>query len=347
MATTNYIPASYYSESVFRVNGDKTPYYMPGQRVKCFQGSAGNNEGTIQSSEYVEGSVTGEGVTNVTVTLDSGAILRPSLFRVSLGDTYSDDENPSGNIGEHDHKNPWSGGAIPAATISEAQTDNLKTIDVPASGDAGKLLAVAPTFSDGYQLKTIQGTTNRVTVTIADGLITLTLPQDFHTGASIQLAQLLLSSLLVGTERTTPEDNASAGTRRLYPKTTGWVDQDDEGVETAFSMDGHTHAHSAITGKDTDGHPASIIAPVTTAFGGILSSEEDTVQKALDKLDDITLDSLGDVSTSGVQAEDILVYRGGSWIRLAKGNEGDVLAIVGGEVAWASLEESTTTTTTT
>jgi len=293
------IMASYVSTTTFKVSGDKTPNYKKGQRITCIM-TSGSCEATVVSAEVDVNN------TVVTITPDSGASLNATLYRVTLGNTYSDTDNESGNLAEHEHKNPWSGKYIPAAMLSEAEKDNLQTIDIPVSGDAGKLLAVAPTFSNGYQLKTLAGTTNRITVTITDGLITLNLPQDFHTAASIQLAQLILSSLLVGTERTTPGDNAPTGTRRFYPKTTGWVDQDDAGVETAFSMDGHSHAHSAITGKDTDGHPASVIAPVTTNFDGILSSSDDTVQKALDTIDDFTLavadlsDWPTDVSTTEV-----------------------------------------------
>jgi hypothetical protein len=48
--------------------------------------------------------------------------------------------------------------------------------------------------------------------------------------------------------------------------------------------------HNSLTGRDaTDAHPASAIAPDTTNFNNNLSALDDTVQKALDTLDDIGL----------------------------------------------------------
>jgi len=73
--------------------------------------------------------------------------------------------------------------------------------------------------------------------------------------------------------------------------------------------------------NDTDdAHDASAISTVTTAFGNHLSANEDTVQKALDVLDDIVaggasaLNDLTDVDTTGVATADTIIYNGASWV---------------------------------
>ena len=53
--------------------------------------------------------------------------------------------------------------------------------------------------------------------------------------------------------------------------------------------------HSALTGlQNANAHPATGIVTSTTAFAGLLTATEDTVQKALDKLDDVTHTTLSD-----------------------------------------------------
>lgn len=182
------IPVSYISGTIFAAAGNVTPYYGKGQRATCYQGVNGNVEVTIVSASYVEADL----LTYVTVI---GGTLYGSIYEVSLGDTYSDEANNTGNICEHFHSNRSGGGSIPASSISEAQVTTLKTVDIPQTADSHKLVKVCPTAADGYQLATLAGTSNRVSVTLADGTITLTGPQDQHTAASPTYAGLTLSGL--------------------------------------------------------------------------------------------------------------------------------------------------------
>lgn len=60
---------------------------------------------------------------------------------------------------------------------------------------------------------------------------------------------------------------------------------------------------------------AASVTVDTSNFNNILTSNENTVQKALDKLDDHShsLDNLTDVSTSGVATNNVLYYNGSQW----------------------------------
>jgi hypothetical protein len=180
--------ASYLSSTTFRVAGDRTTTYRKGLQIILYQGYAGNSQVSVVSSVYD----TGTGLS--TVTIEDGTVA-PSLSRVALGPTYSDPANNSGNTGKHFHTGPKDGGFMAASAFSSAQVTNLQTIDIPVDGDAGKVVIVCPTFSDGFQLASLLGTTNRVSISIVDGAVTFTLPQDIHTGASPTLTGLTLTGL--------------------------------------------------------------------------------------------------------------------------------------------------------
>lgn len=184
------IPVQYISETVFAAAGNVVPYYGYGQRAKCLQGIHGNAEVTIVSVVYDEGELR----TRVTV---AGGTLYPSLYEISLGDTYCDPAADSTNVAEHTHRSRGTAGEIPAAGVSQDQVDNLQTIDIPQTGDAHKFTVVAPTESAGYLLAALAGVTNRTTIEWSlDGkTVTVSIPQDIHTGASPTFTGLTLSGL--------------------------------------------------------------------------------------------------------------------------------------------------------
>jgi len=72
--------------------------------------------------------------------------------------------------------------------------------------------------------------------------------------------------------------------------------------------------HNSLSGRsDSNSHPANTIAVDTTNFDDILSTVDDTVQKALDTLDDggvRNLDDLDDVDISAPAAGETLIYAG-------------------------------------
>lgn len=185
--------ASFKTSTSFTVPRNRTATYKKGLRITAYMGNAGTVQGTVVSSSYDAGTLL------TTVVVEHCALVS-SLTKVALGPNYADPANHDSNTGLHHHTGNEDGGPIAAAELSQAEIDALQSIGIPIAGDAHKLVKVSPDEADGFQLATVSGTANRITVTMGDHTIVLNLPQDIHTGASpnfagATLAQLILSNL--------------------------------------------------------------------------------------------------------------------------------------------------------
>lgn len=76
--------------------------------------------------------------------------------------------------------------------------------------------------------------------------------------------------------------------------------------------------HGNLSGLSDLDHPASAIYTNTTAFSGLLSSSDSTIQLALDTLDDVTIADLSPLTTKG----DLLTRDASAHIRLGVGSDG-------------------------
>lgn len=81
------------------------------------------------------------------------------------------------------------------------------------------------------------------------------------------------------------------------------VKNSDSGVDVTIS--GGATDHSALTGLTTSGHQASIIVTSTTNFNKNLSSADNTVQKALDTLDNMVAGTGGGGDIEGGSASSV------------------------------------------
>ncbi|KKL26260.1 hypothetical protein LCGC14_2397070, partial [marine sediment metagenome] len=87
--------------------------------------------------------------------------------------------------------------------------DATRTLTITGLDDLGTnnyLIGVQTDYRDGWEYKSLLGTTNQITVTHAVGSITLATPQDIHTGATPTFAALTLTNgLTVNSDGTTGE----------------------------------------------------------------------------------------------------------------------------------------------
>jgi len=176
--------AVYVSSSSFNLeDADWRNVVKEGQRILLTQGVDGTAETYVDSVSYSGGDTT---VTTAT------AVVTSNLEDAKFGTTYSDPSETSGNIGVHGHTSAGDGGYLPISSLTDAQITALQTIPT-LSGDANKVLGVASGGST-WELKTIAGTSNQVTVTHTPNTVTLALPQNIHTGASPTFAGLNIAS---------------------------------------------------------------------------------------------------------------------------------------------------------
>lgn len=322
--------ASYVSSSSFRVPGDRESTYKAGLKVKLYQAPASTVECSVVSSTY-----DGTGLTVVVV--EDGSVA-PSLAAVALGPTYPN------NTGKHGHTAYDDGGLIPASAFSATQVATLQTIDTPVSGDAGKILITCPTFSDGFQLAALLGTTNQVTVTIIDEQVTLSIPQNIHTGASPTFAGLTLSGLtgiieakgatavgIVAADAALKVLKRNAGNNAYEFAFVAFSELSDVDLDSVAEDDilvQDSEGNWINLGKGSDGE-ALIVDPFTHH-----------VTWGTPSLD---LGELTDADVSGVQNGDMLVRTSGEWKLLAKGVSGQFLRMVGSAPQWIGWPTTTTT----
>jgi hypothetical protein len=159
---------------------------------------------------------------------------------------------------------PLSGGGDLSAdrTISLAGLTGL--------GSANQLLGMN-NGATAYEYKSLNGTTNQVTVTHATNSITLSLPQSIHTGASPQFTNETLTGYLDIAEQTAPATPGS-GYGRLYFKTDGYFyAKNDAGTEsqiTGVSAGGGKLKSQAFTSDGTWTQPSGVTLVWVTAVGG-------------------------------------------------------------------------------
>lgn len=181
------ITATYVTATEFSVSGDRTSYLKKGLPIQFIQGADGTAESAVVSSSYDSG-------TDTTICTVAEAVITVNLATIKTGATYADTDHSSSNLARHGHTDPFDGGYIPAATMTEDQVQKATITPIPAAGDANRLQRVLPT-EDGYTLITVQGTENQVTIDHDADHTTLSLPQDIHSGASPQFAGLTLTAL--------------------------------------------------------------------------------------------------------------------------------------------------------
>lgn len=295
-----YITAAYYSTSSFRVQGDRTPNFRQGQRLRLFRSGASPVEVTVQSSAYESGQL----LTTVTVAPLS---VTPQLYRVELGLSYCE-PGVSGNVAEHPHQDRFSGSYMCASRLTDPIVTNVLAIPIPDAGDtlaflranlagdgwelfslmgAANALVGINDAGDEFETKEIVGTTDQIDVTHTAGTITLSAPQDIATTSSPEFAGLTLT---------------------LY-----------EGVLLSIGGDG---------GGEVMSLPASNALEV-------LRRDQDNLdyEWAL-----VTLAYLDDVDLAYPDDGDILMFSGDSWTNHAAGDESDVFQVVGGLPTWSPLD---------
>lgn len=175
------ISASQSATDKFRVTGDKETEFPVGRAVTLVQGVDGNTVVYVSASSYSAGGDYTE------VTCDILGVTA-NLATVMLGAV-----SPA-SLAQHDHSTRLEGGYIPASAFSYQQVVALQTIDIPTTGDQYKMLRVDSAETD-YELITLQGTTNQVTLTDAAGTLTFSLPQNIHTSATPTFWDIVLTGL--------------------------------------------------------------------------------------------------------------------------------------------------------
>ena len=119
-----YIPATYIGAGEFSTPGSHEGSYRPGTRLVLYIGIDGQAESTVQAASYDVSS------DRTMVTVFPQTCL-PGLLRVGLGGTFCDEANELGNLAEHPHTGPWSGGYMPASRFSDSQVAALLALVEP------------------------------------------------------------------------------------------------------------------------------------------------------------------------------------------------------------------------
>lgn len=331
------ITAIYVSSSQFTISGDKEQEFADNgnRKVTLKQGVDGQARVSVTASSY-------SAVTELTTVTVSPSAVTGNLATAEPGAT--DRFSTAG----HTHLDSDDGGLIYAATFSESQVEDLKTMPPLGAGDTLKLLRINSSDNsyeavdimgsvgnrligvnaagNDFERKNLLGTTNQVTVTHAAGQITLSTPQNLDTGATVQFAQLYASSLIrsyadaqVDNDLTVGGDVTISGTLYLPLESGVLVSDGAYGVAGTTSLVLTALSVNALT--------------IPTASGILISDGAYGVAGggALGDLDDVE----SAVTGSGA-AGDILIRGANDYGRKAAGSEGYVLTIVSGVPDWSN-----------
>lgn len=165
------ILATYVSGTQFTVSDDRTAYLKHGLRIQALMGVDGTVEGTVDTSSY-------SAITELTTCTIEESVLTANLATIKRGVTYADSDSSSGNTGAHFHTDWWDGGPMVAAGMTQPQRDILDSLPIPGAGDDNKLIQINDT-EDGYELVTLQGTADEITITEAAGTKTISIAETF------------------------------------------------------------------------------------------------------------------------------------------------------------------------
>jgi hypothetical protein len=187
MANEISIGALHVSSTSFVVQDNHVSAFAKGQRILCIAGSS-VIEVSVVSAEYDAGRLL------TTVVVEDG-VIPVSLVQVQLGLTYADPDNQSGNIGKHRHTAPWDGGEIPFTDVSQAEVDNLRTIDIPAEINEFMILRVSDPYTDGYELVEVQSVAEQTEIEHDTGVIRFGTAQDIGSVSSPTFAGVTLTGL--------------------------------------------------------------------------------------------------------------------------------------------------------
>jgi hypothetical protein len=186
--------ATYINEFQFSTPGDVLAELRIGTVLACVQGA-------YSYLDYIAVAIydAGEHVTRITV---EDGNLTADLTLVLRGPTFVDDAAHESNLSKHDHSAPYQGGYKAFSKFTDDDiVDRLISAGSLSLTVANKVLGVNATGT-ALEKKTIQGTANRVTVDLNTAKqITISTPQDGHTGASPTYAGLKLTNhagILIG-----------------------------------------------------------------------------------------------------------------------------------------------------
>ncbi|MDQ7785753.1 MAG: hypothetical protein RDU20_22925 [Desulfomonilaceae bacterium] len=301
------ISATCVSEEQFAVSGDRRGNLPATVRVRFLMGADGTREGTVDAASY-------DGGTDHTVVTIAEPVLTENLTHIQLASVYADDDNSSSNLPPHRHTSAASGGAIPAASVSQAEIDLVQSFPIPTEADRKKFLRVNAA-GDGHELfdlmavetgpgeysrlansvvavngqadelgaKLLSGTANQVTIAHSDVEIILGTPQDINTQSVPEFAGITLSGL------------------------TGIL----------------------------EGNGASAVG-VVAASGALQvlrrNAAGDGYEFAAILLKDVT--DVDDAVSDSAAEGDLLCFDGAQWTRLARGGDGASLRLSSGTPSW-------------
>ena len=184
------ISASKINASQFTTPGNVTDDdgLRVGTRLKCFMGVDGDLTTDVASYSYDAGS----GSTTVTVI---SSALTENLEGFLRGPVFNDRNVPESNLCRHWHADDDDGGAMAAAGFTDASVvSRLVALAGTSPYLAGFLLGMSST-GGGFAKYQLNGTTNQITVTMANTSITLSLPQDIGVGSTPEFGNITLSEL--------------------------------------------------------------------------------------------------------------------------------------------------------
>lgn len=172
----------------------------------------------------------------------------PAAVPVQIGTANSKGSSASFSLSDHVHDHGAQTAdnlhALVVAGTSHgfmSKTDKSKIdAELPTSlGSSNQVLGVNNAGSAG-EYKTVSGTSNQVTVTHGVGSITLSTPQDIHTGATPTFAGENLTDRLELTEQTAPSTPASTKTRIFTEASNGFTrirNLDSTGLKSTLLRD--------------------------------------------------------------------------------------------------------------
>jgi hypothetical protein len=184
------ITATYVNVSQFLVTEtDPGQDLRLGQVVECDLGT----DGTLITDITALSLDVGTGITTVTVV---SAALTANLVSVAMGPLFNDRSAQQSNIAQHFHEYARDGGLMPASGFVDSGTvERLNSLAGVSPYLAGYLMGVKLDGGLDVAKYQIKGVANRTTIVQDANSITISTPQDQHTGASPMYAGLTLSAL--------------------------------------------------------------------------------------------------------------------------------------------------------